>query len=102
MDSGRGNAGLKAALSNSTRHLSEESASQSSEPAQLEAEPAPAEELSDDDAALLADLKETLNGYTAKADVEKLMADLQKEGAPESFLQAGRDRWREIDKGNAQ
>ncbi|QRP60855.1 hypothetical protein [Corynebacterium minutissimum] len=102
MDSGRGNAGLKAALANSTSHVSEESAAESAEPAQLEAQPAPAEELSDDDAALLADLKETLNGYTGKADVEKLMADLQKEGAPDAFLQAGRDRWREIDKGNAQ
>lgn len=102
MDTGRGNAGLKAALSNATRHLSDETPAESSEPAQLESNPAPAEELSDDDAALLADLKETLNGYTGKADVEKLMADLQKEGAPEAFLQAGRDRWREIDKGNAQ
>lgn len=101
MDGGRGNAGLKAALSNSTRHLSEKSGSQSSEPAQLESQPAPAADLSEDDAAILSDLKETLKGFTIKEDVEKLMADLQKEGAPEAFLQAGRDRWREIDKGVA-
>lgn len=102
MDSGRGNAGLKAALANSIRHISEESAAECSQPAQLEAQPAPAEELSDDDAAILNDLKETLKGFTIKEDVEKLMADLQKEGAPEAFLQAGRDRWREIDKGVAE